>query len=122
MHRRGTSTAAPITACPARALAADAAKQGASASLPPERCSTRSGHGPVPVDLLAARAGIAAGTLPHLLLRLELAGRVASLPGDRYQRLDAPAAAGARHAPRRRAVLHSGDEAQPASPPSSEEP
>ncbi|NIE84335.1 DNA-protecting protein DprA, partial [Burkholderia sp. Tr-860] len=58
--------------------------------------------------------------LPHLLLRLELAGRVASLPGDRYQRLDTPAAAPA--TPPAHAVLHSGDAGQPAPPPSSKEP
>ncbi len=96
--------------------ASGTARQGAP--LPPEALALLDalGHGPVPVDLLAARAGIAADALPHLLLRLELAGRVASLPGDRYQRLDAPAT------PPAHAVLHSGDTAQPAPPPSSKEP
>ncbi len=96
--------------------ASGAARQGAP--LPPEALALLDalGHGPVPVDLLAARAGIAADALPHLLLRLELAGRVASLPGDRYQRLDTPAT------PPAHAVLHSGDTAQPAPPPSSKEP
>lgn len=94
-----------------------------AAPLPPEALALLDalGHGPVPVDLLATRAGIAADALPHLLLRLELAGHVAGLPGDRYQRLDAPTAKAAATPPPR-AVLHSGDKAQPAPPPSSKEP
>ncbi|WP_414445675.1 DNA-processing protein DprA [Burkholderia sp. 22PA0106] len=80
------------------------------------------GHGPVPADLLAARSGVSASRLPHLLLQLELAGRVASLPGDRFQRLDAPAAADAAAAPFARPVLHSGDRAQSAPSSPSKEP
>ncbi|QKM48706.1 DNA processing protein DprA [Burkholderia glumae] len=86
-------------------------------SLPPEALALLDalGHGPVPAHLLASRAGLAADTLPHLLLRLELAGRVASLPGDRYQRLDPPPSGVSA------TVLHSGDKAQPAPPPSRKE-
>ncbi|WP_425306387.1 DNA-processing protein DprA [Burkholderia perseverans] len=85
--------------------------------LPPDALALLDalGHGPVPADLLASRAGLAADALPHLLLRLELAGRVASLPGDRYQRLDPPPSGVSA------AVLHSGDKAQPAPPSSSKE-
>ena len=40
------------------------------------------------VDELAARCGMAIDALGALLLRLELEGRVASLPGGYYQRID----------------------------------
>jgi len=45
------------------------------------------GFDPCGVDELAARSGLAADTLSVQLLHLELDGRVASLPGGRYQRL-----------------------------------
>ncbi len=99
-----------------------------SSPLPPDALAVLDalGHGPVPVDLLAARADVGPDRLPHLLLRLELAGRVASLPGDRFQRVDpapgAAPAAGPTAPPVSRAVLHSGDEAHSAPPSSSKEP
>lgn len=46
------------------------------------------GFDPVDVDSLCARAGLPAEQVSAALLRLELAGRVASLPGGMYQRLD----------------------------------
>jgi DNA processing protein len=46
------------------------------------------GHDPCDIDTLAARCGLTADTLLAMLLPLELAGRVAALPGNRYQRLD----------------------------------
>jgi DNA processing protein len=45
------------------------------------------GHAPCPLDDLVERTGLAADTLLGELLALELAGRVAALPGNRYQRL-----------------------------------
>ncbi len=45
------------------------------------------GFDPCGVDELAVRSGLAADALSVLLLHLELDGRVASLPGGRYQRL-----------------------------------
>jgi DNA processing protein len=45
------------------------------------------GYDPVDVDSLCARAGLPAEQVSAELLRLELAGRVAALPGGRYQRL-----------------------------------
>lgn len=45
------------------------------------------GFDPVTIDELVARSGLTAEALSVILLRLELDGRVASLPGGRYQRL-----------------------------------
>ncbi|HMX17384.1 MAG TPA: DNA-processing protein DprA [Rhodocyclaceae bacterium] len=45
------------------------------------------GADPCDVDGLASRTGLAADALLAVLLPLELAGRVAQLPGGRYQRL-----------------------------------
>ena len=47
------------------------------------------GHDPVTIDDLVARCGLTAEALSVILLRLELDGRVASLPGGRLQRLAA---------------------------------
>jgi DNA processing protein len=46
------------------------------------------GHDPVDVDALCSRAGMTAEQVSSELLRLELAGRVAALPGGLYQRLE----------------------------------
>ncbi|HVP09194.1 MAG TPA: DNA-processing protein DprA [Burkholderiales bacterium] len=46
------------------------------------------GFDPVDVDSLCARAGLPAESVSADLLRLELAGRVAALPGGLYQRLN----------------------------------
>lgn len=46
------------------------------------------GHDPVSVDVLAERSGLTVDALSAKLLALELEGRVAQLPGGRYQRLD----------------------------------
>ena len=46
------------------------------------------GHDPVDVDSLCSRAGLSAEQVASQLLRLELDGRVASLPGGLYQRLE----------------------------------
>ena len=46
------------------------------------------GHDPVDVDSLCSRAGWSAEQVSSELLRLELDGRVASLPGGLYQRLE----------------------------------
>ena len=45
------------------------------------------GYDPVDIDSLCARAGLPAETITAELLRLELDGLVATLPGGRYQRL-----------------------------------
>ena len=46
------------------------------------------GHDPVDVDALCSRAGMSAEQVSSELLRLELDGRVAALPGGLYQRLE----------------------------------
>lgn len=46
------------------------------------------GHDPVGVDSLCERAGMSAEQVAAELLRLELEGRVAALPGGLYQRLE----------------------------------
>jgi DNA processing protein len=46
------------------------------------------GHDPVDVDFLCTRAGLSAEQVSSELLRLELDGRVAALPGGLYQRLE----------------------------------
>jgi DNA processing protein len=45
------------------------------------------GHDPCSLDALAQRTGFAADTLLAELLALELAGLIAALPGNRYQRI-----------------------------------
>lgn len=71
----------------------------AAAALPPRRAPVPAaqpetpllqaiGHDPCSLDELAARTGLGAETLLAELLSLELAGAVATLPGNRYQRLD----------------------------------
>jgi DNA processing protein len=45
------------------------------------------GHDPCNVDTLCRRSGLTADTVSAILLQLELEGRVASLPGGRYQRV-----------------------------------
>lgn len=51
---------------------------------------THMGHDPVDVDSLCSRAGLSAEQVSSELLRLELDGRVAALPGGLYQRLQKP--------------------------------
>jgi DNA processing protein len=48
------------------------------------------GHDPVDIDALCARAGLSPEQVASELLRLELAGRVAALPGGLFQRLEKP--------------------------------
>jgi len=45
------------------------------------------GHDPCNVDTLCQRSGLTPDTVSAMLLELELDGRVASLPGGRYQRI-----------------------------------
>jgi DNA processing protein len=46
------------------------------------------GHDPVDVDCLCTRAGMTAEQVSSELLRLEMDGHVAALPGGLYQRLE----------------------------------
>ena len=73
-------------------IAAGAAGSGVNRSSPSsagDRLLTLMDYAPCGLDELAERSGIGADALAVELLRLELDGRVASLPGGRYQRLAA---------------------------------
>lgn len=61
-----------------------------ASTLPAEPTDGLLGHmgfDPVDIDALCARAGLPADQITAALLRLELDGRVAPLPGGRFQRL-----------------------------------
>jgi DNA processing protein len=60
----------------------------AAAASPEPGLLQHMGHDPVDVDSLCLRAGLPAEQVSSELLRLELAGRVTSLPGGLYQRLE----------------------------------
>ncbi len=67
--------------------AAQRPAEGAAASLDNDPLLACMGFDPVDVDSLCARAGLPAERVSAELLRLELAGRVAALPGGLYQRV-----------------------------------
>ncbi len=71
------------TRAPATAMHASGPAEGADEPL--LACM---GFDPVDVDSLCARAGLPAERVSAELLRLELAGRIAVLPGGLYQRLN----------------------------------
>ncbi|MBL8384184.1 MAG: DNA-protecting protein DprA [Burkholderiales bacterium] len=73
-------------AAPAAGAAATAAPAPAP-SEPAQAVLQAMGFEAVAFDVLAGRAGLATDRLAALLLELELAGRIAPLPGGRYQRL-----------------------------------
>ncbi|MCX7171182.1 MAG: DNA-processing protein DprA [Proteobacteria bacterium] len=73
---------ATMPACNETAAAKDAIIDAAAAQL-----LAVLGHDPCDIDTLAARAGLTPEVLLAMLLHLELAGHVSSLPGGRYQRL-----------------------------------
>lgn len=78
-------TAARSPATPAQATAAvDDAPPASDRAL-----LEALGHGPVSLDALVARTGMPVPTLGAALLELELAGRVARLPGQLFQRVGA---------------------------------
>lgn len=84
------------------AAAASAASEGAPPDTPPERSVLAAlGYGPVTYEWLAEHSGLSDDVLHSALLALELAGRVASVPGGRFARLDAAPT------PPRSGVLHS---------------
>ncbi|WP_342612720.1 DNA-processing protein DprA [Burkholderia ambifaria] len=93
----------------AKAGSAVAAAASASAEIaiaPPDTPAERSvlaalGYGPVTYEWLAEHSGLSDDVLHSALLALELAGRVASVPGGRFARLDAAPT------PPRSGVLHS---------------
>jgi len=64
-----------------------ASTRAAPAAPEDEPLLVQMGFDPVDVDSLCARTGLAAKQVTAELLRLELAGQVAALPGGMYQRL-----------------------------------
>lgn len=68
-----------------------AMKPGAPPAPPPDAESARIlaclGYDPCDVDTLSERCGLTAERLYAILLQLELEGRIASLPGGRFQRI-----------------------------------
>jgi DNA processing protein len=84
------------------AAAASVASEGVPPDTPAERSVLAAlGYGPVTYEWLAEHSGLSDDVLHSALLALELAGRVASVAGGRFARLDA-----ARHPPPC-GVLHS---------------
>jgi DNA processing protein len=61
---------------------------GAAAKITDDPVLEAMGFDPVDVDSLCARARLPAERVSAELLRLELAGRIAALPGGRYQRIN----------------------------------
>jgi DNA processing protein len=61
---------------------------GASRATPESALLALMGHDPVDVDSLCTRAGMSAEQVSSELLRLEIDGHVAALPGGLYQRLE----------------------------------
>ena len=70
---------------PHEKIGADGTASGAT--LQEEQVLTALGHGPCNVDALSQTTGLTAAELLVILLPMELAGRVAQLPGGRYQQL-----------------------------------
>lgn len=91
------------SAAAAAAAVAPAGIDGPPPCSPPERAVLAAlGYGPVTYEWLAEHSGLSDDVLHGALLALERAGRVASLPGGRFARLDAaptPAARGVLHSP-----------------------
>lgn len=96
--QRGAAAVASRSPAPSGAAGAaeDAAGEPTAAAPPdgdrgddaaaPDALLDALGHDPISLDMLAARTGWPAATLAAKLLDLELAGRVARLPGGWYQR------------------------------------
>jgi DNA processing protein len=72
----------------ASGYAATTGAEGASAGQAASDLLPFMGHDPVDVDALCARADMSVEQVTAELLRLELEGRVAALPGGLYQRLE----------------------------------
>ncbi|MBM2768465.1 DNA-protecting protein DprA [Burkholderia anthina] len=92
---------------PVQAASADPAAAVRIEAAPPGSPAERSvlvalGYGPVTYEWLAEHTGLSDDVLHGALLALELAGRIASVPGGRFARLDAaptPPASGVLHSP-----------------------
>ncbi|WP_244109459.1 DNA-processing protein DprA [Burkholderia anthina] len=95
------------SAHPAQAAPVDPAATAPVEAALPESPAERSvlaalGYGPVTYEWLAEHTGLSDDVLHGALLALELAARIASVPGGRFARLDAaptPPASGVLHSP-----------------------
>jgi DNA processing protein len=85
-HRASTAPPAPTVSAPG-AKAPEPAEPQAAAVGDDDRLLESIGHDPVSFDVLLARTGRSVSALGAALLDLELAGRVARLPGQLYQRI-----------------------------------
>ena len=74
-----------VHTAPLPGTSTDSIAQSASASVPP--LLEQMGYDPIDVDSLCTRTGSSAQQVSEALLRLELEGRVASVPGGLYQRV-----------------------------------
>lgn len=77
----------PIETARAGAPEAAEAPDAASSPAPDDALMEALGHDPVTLDALLARTGLGVDILSARLLDLELAGRVARLPGQLFQRI-----------------------------------
>ncbi|RQR43186.1 DNA-protecting protein DprA [Burkholderia sp. Bp9015] len=85
-RRAGEHVGKPDCAVPS---IASAANEGVPPDNPTERSVLAAlGYGPVTYEWLAEHSGLSDDALHRALLALELAGRVASVPGGRFARLD----------------------------------
>ncbi|VWD45716.1 DNA processing protein DprA [Burkholderia lata] len=102
-QRAATGVIQTGDAVPATAPAQDEAPAPPRPGTPSEQAVLAAlGYGPVTYEWLAEHSGLSDDVLHRALLALELAGRVASLPGGRFARLDAartPPAHGVLHSP-----------------------
>ena len=90
----GVSASVPVSASASSGTGADTDEPASSAARmqsagPHAALLAALGHDPVSLDALGARSGLDAASLSAQLLELELAGRVAQLPGGLVQRLGA---------------------------------
>ena len=79
-----TLTRAP----PPAATVSWASARAAPATDETTRLLTALGHSPATLEILAARTDLEGATLQALLLQLELAGRIETLPGGRFVRIE----------------------------------
>ena len=77
----------PAPDAPVEASASSPAAESTATAVAETPLLVQLGYDPVDVDSLAARLELTAGEVYAMLLELELEGRVASLPGGRFQRL-----------------------------------
>jgi DNA processing protein len=77
----------PFSPAPASAIAAAATPTAPAPETEEGRVLASLGHDPCSLDELAERSGLSADALLALLMGLELEGKIAPLPGNRYQRL-----------------------------------